>query len=358
MVSKVKQQADSTAGLLVRVLRASLVMIFGLIFGAQHLQACELPPDLHTDLPPNGLGQKTEVVTSFAVVDFMGVDDENQQINIDFFLHTTWLDPRLQSKAGCRFGVSEVWFPRIRLLNSHDLRVAFKNARDQVSITSDGRVEYIQRFTGSVSSYHNLSQFPFDSHVFEIDFIALEEPNNLIEFVADTQNTWIGDRLNIEGWSINGVRLEVTPHSFRNSDLQLQKLSLGIFADRNPEFFVYRLILLLALVVAMSWVIFWVPPSRFEFQIGIGATTMLTAIAFIFAIGSQLPPVGYLTILDKMVIWAILLIFLSIVEALVAGRMVLAGREKHALRLDRVSRFSFPALLLSGWVMVINNWPI
>ena len=81
---------------------------------------------------------------------------------------------------------------------------------------------------------------------------------------------------------------------------------------------------------------------------------MLTTMAFIFAIGSSLPPVGYLTTLDKLVIWAIVLIFLSIVEALVAGRLVLNGREKLALQFDLVSRFVFPVLLFGGWYLMVN----
>lgn len=328
-------------------------LIIGMAAGAM---ACTLPPDLRTDVPPGGLDVPTQVTSSFAIVDFMGVDDENQQIEVDFFLTLRWKDPRLLQNEGCRFAITKVWFPRIRMLNSQALRVAYKNSQNQVSVHQDGTVEYVQRFTGPISSYHNLSNFPFDHHEFTIDFVAVEETNNLIHFIADENNTWIGDRLNIEGWDLGDPRLEVTTHSFqKQAGLSLQKLSLLIDGDRNPEFYLYRLICLLALVVAMSWVIFWVPPSRFEFQIGIGATTMLTAMAFIFAIGSQLPPVGYLTKLDKMVIWSIVLIFLSIVEALVAGRMVLNGREPEALRLDRVSRFSFPALLIGGWTIIVQG---
>lgn len=344
---------SDTARLGMRSLIAAFVLFLGM---ATWTIACTVPPDLRTDIPPGGLYEPTQVTSSFAIVDFMGVDDENQQIEVDFFLTLRWKDPRLLQSEGCRFGITEVWFPRIRLLNSQALRVAYKNAQNQVSVHQDGTVEYVQRFTGPISSYHNLSDFPFDQHEFAIDFVAVEETNNLIHFVADENNTWIGDRLNIEGWTLGDPRLEVSRYNFqKKSDLGLQKLSLLIDGDRNPEFYLYRLICLLALVVAMSWVIFWVPPSRFEFQIGIGATTMLTAMTFIFAIGSQLPPVGYLTKLDKMVIWSIALIFLSIVEALVAGRMVLAGREPEALRLDRVSRFSFPALLIGGWAMIVQG---
>lgn len=324
-----------------------------LVLAARSALACTLPDDLRTDIPPNGSQQPTGITVSFAVVDFMDVDDGHQQIELDFFLQTNWTDPRLDGLDGCRFGISEVWFPRVRLLNSDNLRVAYRNARNQVSVGPNGAVEYVQRFTGPVSSYHNLRDFPFDSHVFSVDFAAVSDDLNLIEFRPDNDKTWINTRLNIEGWDVGRVYLEATTRLLPDDRTEAEILSLKIEAKRLPEFYVYRLILLLGLVVGMSWVIFWVPPSQFEFQIGIGATTMLTAIAFIFAISNELPPVGYLTILDRMVIWAILLVFLSIVEALASGRLMLSGATDRALLLDRISRVVFPILLLVGWTVAI-----
>jgi hypothetical protein len=79
---------------------------------------------------------------------------------------------------------------------------------------------------------------------------------------------------------------------------------------------------------------------------------MLTAIAFSLAIAQSLPQLGYLTILDKWLIWAVFLVFLSIVEALATGLMVLSDRRAGALRLDKYSRVVFPVLLFCGWAAI------
>ena len=86
-------------------------------------------------------------------------------------------------------------------------------------------------------------------------------------------------------------------------------------------------------------------------QIGLGATSMLTAIAFKTAVSASLPPLGYLTALDKILTWAIFLVFLSMTEALVSGLLVLRDREDLALKLDRFFRVAAPLLLVSGWVL-------
>ncbi|WP_380052514.1 hypothetical protein ACFE33_09045 [Falsihalocynthiibacter sp. SS001] len=315
---------------------------------------CELPI-IRTGLRPTPEAGPTEVKVSLVVSDFLGVNDVDQQLDLDIYALFQWTDPRLAANAGCRFGRTEVWFPRIALLNSSNLRALNTNALNQVSVGEGGVVTYRQRFTGEISSYHNLSRFPFDQHEFKVEFAALEADVQELQFIADSENTWIAETLNIEGWFVHGVEIMSGNRTFRDTGEIRSAISLSIFADRNPGYFLYRVMLLLSFVVCMSWAIFWIPPSRFEFQIGLGATSMLTAIAFTLSIASDLPKLGYLTIMDKSLIWAVTLIFLTIVEALIAGLLVLRERENAAIRLDQVSRFVFPALLIGGWYFIIQT---
>lgn len=315
--------------------------------------ACTLP-ELRPDERPDPAGVPTLITASFVVADFLGVDDVNQQLDLDMVGYFSWKDKRLAELEGCRFSINEVWFPPIIIFNSSDLRVSRRNAREQIAVGPDSTVTYTNRFTGLISSYHNLRRFPFDKHDFEIRLGSIERGVDVLQFVADSENTWIADdRLNIEGWDVKGVSLSTRTTVLPHHNREVSVMTLIISAARNGEYYVYRVMFLLAFVVAMSWVIFWVPPNRFEFQIGIGATSMLTVIAFNLAIANNLPRLGYLTILDRVLIWSIFLVFLSIVEALVAGLLVLNGREAQALRLDIVSRIGFPLLLFGGWSAAI-----
>ena len=331
---------------------ASLLIVLISLSGAF---ACTLP-DMRTNERPDPDGKPTQVSVSIIVADLLGVDDVNQQLDIDLIATFSWNDPRLSGLAGCRFNVTEVWVPPISLFNSSNLRLERRNARAQVSVGESGNARFRNRFTGLISSYHNLHEFPFDRHAFKITFGSIRDSVEELEFVADHENTWISDRLNIAGWSVSGVQISAATDALPKSGQPVSVLTLTINAKRDTGYYVYRVIFPLALVVAMSWAIFWVPPSRFEFQIGLGATSMLTAIAFNLMIADALPRLGYLTILDMIMIMAITMVFLAIVEALVAGLFVLRGNEPAALRLDRISRILFPTLLLCGWMIIIFRW--
>lgn len=328
-------------------------LFLGLVLFGCHAAACTLP-DLRTnERPVPSGGGPTEILTSFIIADFLGVDDVNQQLDLDMRIKLSWTDPRLIGLEGCRIGISDIWFPRVIIFNSSKLRAARNNALNQAEIGQNGRVTYINRYVGLVSSYHDLRAFPFDAHDFKIRLGSLEESLDELVFVPDDKNSWISDRLNIEGWDVKGLAISAENLKTRESVIDISQLTLTVSAKREPDFYIFRVLLLLVFVVAMSWTIFWVPPSRFEFQIGLGATSMLTTIAFYLSIGSSLPPLGYLTTLDRMLIWSIILVFLSIVEALVAGLMVQGGTEDRAVKLDKVSRFAFPLLLFGGWAFEV-----
>ncbi|WP_297771261.1 hypothetical protein [uncultured Roseovarius sp.] len=305
---------------------------------------------MRTDVAPTtGNDGPVRVDASFTVLDILGVDDVNQQINVDIAAMLVWQDPRLQSLEGCRFARSQVWVPDVVLQNSSNLRTARSNARDQVVIGAEGRVSYRQRFFGDVSTYHNLRDFPFDAHDFTISFIPVETSAETLKFVPDQANTWLSDRLNISGWHVNDLALEEQSTKLREAGRTLSMLTLTISAEREVNYYLFRIMLPLFFVVAMSWVIFWVPPSRFEFQIGLGATSMLTVIAFNLAVAGALPPLGYLTVLDQILIWSIAMVFLAIAEALVTGLHVVNGRDASAHKIDRLARVVFPILLIGGW---------
>lgn len=311
-------------------------------------------PGLRTLERPPGDGGPTEITTSFIVADILGVDDVSQKIELDLIATFRWQDDRLASYVGCQFGVTEVWFPRMSLLNSSQLALERVNARNRIMVGEHGEILYRQRYTGTISTYHNLRSFPFDRHDFDIEVATLLNDSSQIGFVADPDGTWISERLNVEGWDISGIDIFSEDRFLRQANAETTVLTLRIMAERDADYYIYRVLLPLILVVAMSWVVFWVPPERFEFQIGIGATSMLTVIAFNLTVGNNLPTLGYLTLLDTMIIWAILLVFLSIAEALTAGLLEMNGRGALARKLDRYSRVAFPTLLFVGWMILIG----
>ncbi len=128
------------------------------------------------------------------------------------------------------------------------------------------------------------------------------------------------------------------------NDLSLPGFSFSLKAERRVEYFIVKIILPLILIVAMSWIVFWIDPKESAIQISVAIRTMLTLIAYRFAVGAELPKVSYLTRLDFFILSATVLVFASLVEVIVTS--TLAQREKLDLarHLDRWSRWLFPII--------------
>ena len=110
------------------------------------------------------------------------------------------------------------------------------------------------------------------------------------------------------------------------------------------EYFVVKIILPLILIVAMSWIVFWIDPKESGIQISVAITTMLTLIADRFAVGAELPKVSYLTRLDFFILSGTILVFASLIEVIVTSTIAQQEKIELARKLDRWSRLLFPAI--------------
>ena len=75
----------------------------------------------------------------------------------------------------------------------------------------------------------------------------------------------------------------------------------------------------------------------------ISATGVLTVVAYQFVFAESLPRVGYLTLLDQVMIASFGLLAITVLESLFVDR---ANREdpSKAIRIDRTSRWLFPTI--------------
>ena len=128
---------------------------------------------------------------------------------------------------------------------------------------------------------------------------------------------------------------------------------LEVPATRNSNFYIYKVLVPLSFIVMMSWAVFWINPVRFGPQLGIAATSMLTLIAFQFALTGILPKLSYFTTMDKLILGSSTLVFLSFVESVLTIYLVSIGRESIALKADNLCRWLFPALFVTYWTVVI-----
>ncbi len=134
--------------------------------------------------------------------------------------------------------------------------------------------------------------------------------------------------------------------------LQYSSYAFEFTAPRNVQHYILKVILPLVLIVIMSWAVFWIDPINASSQVSIAMTSMLTLIAYRFAIDSQLPLLPYMTRLDVFILTSTLLVFFSLIEVVVTIILDNGQKKKRAKRIDSFCRAVFPAVFLLASIVI------
>ncbi len=296
----------------------------------------------HGQRPPGDA--PTEVAASLYVVDVFGIDSVEQNVHADVIYRVRWQDPRL-AKPGSgrrRMPVSQVWSPTIQSLNPQLVRSSFP---EEVTVEEDGMVTYRQRLVGRFSLSLNLAEFPFDEHDLHFRFFSSSNGVDEVKFV---EGDVVGraETLSIPDWEFGTGRLSVEPLRVSPAVPMVPAFGYSVRVTRRSSYYIWKVILPVVMIVFMSWAVFWIHPSHVRSQIGLAATSILTIIAYRFALTNDLPKVSYTTRMDLFTNGAFVLVFLALVEVVVATHLYTQEDTRLGEKIDRISRVVFPAVFV------------
>jgi len=298
-----------------------------------------VPPTQHDRL---------KLYVGMIVVDIRNIDDVAQDFDATLIIYLSWRDPRLalDSREIRTFSLNEIWSPRYQVSNEV---LAHKRYPEQLQVDPDGNVVYIQRLSGSFSARLDLRNFPFDTQQLDFRLTFPDFDPQRLELVPDNDMSGILRDMSIAGWNVGGWHLRSDPINVLRNITRSSAL-MSFEAQRSTGYYLWKIIFPLVLIVFMSWTVFWISPENAGPPIGLATTSMLTLIAYRFILGSQLPRVSYLTLLDYFILGSTVLVFMALLEVVITSGLAQAGKTAQAHRLQRVARFVFP--LLFGLLIV------
>jgi hypothetical protein len=297
------------------------------------------------DRPMEGEGATTVYVSLF-LVDVDRVDTAEQSFDANVYMQFRWHDPR-QAHGGDKKvlkQLNDVWHPRIQMVNRQKV---WTTLPEIVEISPDGEVLYRQRVWGTFSQPLQLRTFPFDTQVFTIQLASVGYTPEELALVSDPEtNNGISESFSVADWRIFSWNIDVGLFRLAREMKGMAGVALSFEAEREAGYFVVKIIIPLILIVAMSYVVFWIDPTEAGTQISVAITAMLTLIAYRFAIGTALPKVSYLTRLDYFILVSTILIFATLIAVVITSRLAKSDKLSQARKIDRGARWIFPVLFV------------
>ncbi|NOR79885.1 MAG: hypothetical protein GQ529_03495 [Methyloprofundus sp.] len=287
----------------------------------------------------------TKVYTTVFVTDIDDVDSANQSFVANVYVEFHWHDPRLATADNTPLIVAfdKAWHPRIQIINQQHI---FKTFPESFEVSKNGDVTYRQRYWGNFSQPLDLKEFPMDSQKLEIQLVAVGYNEKEVLFVQNlNEPSGLADKLSVTEWTVSHWTAEAMSYMPTKHVEPLSGFHLVIFADREVMYYTIKIIVPLLLIVAMSWLVFWIDPKESGSQISVAITTMLTLIAYRFAIGELVPKVSYLNRLDYFILGSTLMVFLTLLLVIITSNLAKSGQAQLANSIDRWSRVIFPLML-------------
>jgi len=333
----------------VRAIVSVALLLCGIRFG--HADPVPLPP---APARPDAAAGPTKVEVGGWLADILRIDSAAQTFTVNMLLVMQWRDPALASAAGTpprSFALSEIWSPRWLPANPAD--ALQKPLPEVATVTADGTVVYRQSLIGSFAQPMNLRRFPFDRETFRIRFVVPGYSSKDIAFLPSSHGEQMGLRdgvghasnFTMQDWKVTNFHARAEPYTIAPGEV-VAGYTIEFDAARKPNHYVLKVLLPLVLIVMMSWLVFWIDPTLSSAQISVAVTSMLTLIAYRFAIGADVPKLPYLTLLDAFILLSSILVFLSLIEVMVTTALALNNRVEAARALDRHSRWVFPLVFL------------
>jgi hypothetical protein len=326
--------------------RPNLWLIPALILATAGIAAASEP-----EHPPDTAEPNTVYVRAF-LVDVDDISSVEQNFSASVYLEFRWHDPALAHDGAHAITIprSHAAYPPFKIVNSQRVMDSFG---DKVEVSPDGELRLRRRVWGRFSQILDLGDFPFDQQTFGIH-IAAVTPGTL-RFVAEPgPPSGISKRLSVADWEISGFAARAHEYEPFPGERALPGFLISFDGERRVSHYVVKVIVPLVLIVAMAGLVFWIDPKQATSQISVSVTTMLTLIAYRFAIGSELPKLHYLTRMDEFLLGSTVLVFSCLVTVVITSGLANRDQLDSARRIDRWARRVFPLsfLIVSLWAFV------
>lgn len=317
------------------------------------LLAGAIPETLLTPPVENG---PCVVRAQFQLQDINSIDDEAETFEFNGVLVLSWKDPRqafdpevagVQEKiyqGDYQFDeVSPAWYPQVVLANESGL---YESDAVILRLQPDGTSTLISTINAVAETDFNMRRYPFDSQGLEAVFELIGF--NSDEVVLEAGSVEREGPIHVSQWELSGIGSAVrNRESITAGPLGKSSEFVVTFNVQRDPIFTLRLVgLPLALIVMLSWSVFWMERSSLGDRISVSFVGILTAVAYQIVVGDLLPHVSYITVMHGFLNFSFFIMCGTVVINLIVGACDKNGNHALGELIDRRCRLIFPLAYL------------
>nr|KAG5711683.1 hypothetical protein BaRGS_016865 [Batillaria attramentaria] len=260
--------------------------------------------------------------------------------SVEMFLTQEWQDERLHfanltdskwlevdSKLMNSVWVPDVYFRNEKSASFHDVTVPNK----YMHLYPEGRVVYSVRLSLTLNCRMNLLKYPLDtqtcpmliqSYTYTTENVVFSwDENKPIKFDDDMQlDTELPQFSIVDNTSEKCLPTQTNVNSTDNeppsntTEPQFACIIARFTLKRDIRYYIIQVYVPSILIVALSWVSFWLDVEAIPARVSLGVLTVLTLNTHGSTIQAALPKVSYIKAIDVWVVSSLIFVFAALLE--------------------------------------------
>jgi hypothetical protein len=204
-----------------------------------------------------------------------------------------------------------------------------------------------------LEAYVDLSQYPFDAHLLPIGIIDKNE--HAVVYDLDPASTKMAEGVRLPGWEVANDFTTGTEVHKLGDGTELKELQFVTAVKRPLLPAVFKSIMPLFFLLFVAAFTLLLKPKSASARLAAGTGGLTAAVAFHLGQINSLPPLGYLTRMDKFMTCSYLVYVVSIAFSIAMVRMEEKKNERASERTYLVASGVVPAFAIISWLNVILN---
>jgi hypothetical protein len=209
----------------------------------------------------------------------------------------------------------------------------------------DTPTEKFYRIQANLSQNLDLRRYPFDEHLLTIEIEDKRRTVDELVYVVDEQSCGVDPGVIVVGWRLAGWEAKVLAHDYEIYGETYSRFVFGLRIQRVILNAVIKSFLPIACMVLVGFLSLLLAPDKVTTRLSLNISTLLGAVMFHVNLTASIPPVGYLTLADRIMI----VTYVVLVVILFSGVAILRWAEKEekkalALRVYRQALGFIPPL--------------
>lgn len=256
------------------------------------------------------------------------IDVKAQTFYAEFYLNMKWKGPHSANN--------------FELMNANDFQVYF------LQEWTDRDTNWLAcKIRGTFRCKMDVSNFPLDDQKLIIqigDFVWIEDS---LEYVINKQLMGKYREIYSAEWDISDYEAKVV--QFKEMGDKYSILEYSVNAERKTTSFLIKILIPILIVMGVSMLNLFIDKKELEACIGLGVTSLLSIIALYFSISDNLPDVNYATTVDKMMMGSYLVIFITMIEIVIAHNLIIKNNKYLLDKIEDTSKWLIP----SGYLLFL-----